>query len=62
MSEIIRLVHISFCIKERIFRTLISIQVYLKAFKSLFATKLLFIEVFGVSVQLNLDLDVTIHG
>ena len=46
-----------FCIKVRIFPTLISIQVLLKAFNSLFAPKLLFIEVFGVSVQLYLDLD-----
>ena len=46
-----------FCIKVCIFPILISIQVLLKAFNSLFAPKLLFIEVFGVSVQLYLDLD-----
>ena len=44
-----------FCIKVHIFPTLISIQVLLKAVISLFAPKLLFIEVFGVSVQLYLD-------
>ena len=42
--------------KLRVFETFISIQVLLKAFNSLFAPKLLFIEVFGVSVQLYLDL------
>ena len=46
-----------FLYKLRVFETFISIQVLLKAFNSLFAPKLLFIEVFGVSVQLYLDLD-----
>ena len=43
--------------KSTYFPTLISIQVLLKALTSLFAPKLLFIEVFGVSVQLYIDLD-----
>ena len=43
--------------KLRVFETFISIQVLLKAFNSLFTPKLLFIEVFGVSVQLYLDLE-----
>ena len=43
--------------KSTYFPTLISIQVLLKALNSSFTPKLLFIEVFGVSVQLYLDLD-----
>ena len=46
-----------FYIKVRIIPILISIQVLLKAFDRLFTPKLLFIEVFGVLVQLYLDLD-----
>ena len=41
--------------KSTYFPILISIQVLLKAFNSLFAPKLFFIEVFGVSVQLYLE-------
>ena len=53
---------VEFLYKLRVFETFISIQVLLKAFNSLFAPKLLFIEVFGVSVQLYLDLYIYIPG
>ena len=47
---------VEFLYKLCVFETFISIQLLLKAFNSLFTPKLLFIEVFGVSVQLYLDL------